>query len=62
MNLSEWIIVPQLIGFIFGVAGLIQMFFSPNKINGLDMYLTSSAEKNDLIFIGGSTFVVAEAI
>jgi hypothetical protein len=49
MNLSEWIIGPQLIGFACGLIGLVQIYFPPKKINGLDTYLTSSAEKNEQI-------------
>ena len=46
MNLSEWIIGPQLIGFILVLAGIIQLYFPPVKINGLDILFTPSEEKN----------------
>ncbi len=45
MKLSDWIMGPQLIGFVIGVAGLIQIYFPPRKIKGLDIHSTSSAEE-----------------
>ncbi len=49
MKLSDWIIGPQLIGFVFTLAGVIQIYFPPKKINGLDLYFTSSEETNKKI-------------
>ncbi len=49
MNLSGWIIGPQLVGFVLTLAALIQIYFPPKKINGLDLYFTSSEETNQKI-------------
>lgn len=49
MNLSEWIIGPHLPALVLGLIGLIQIYFPPKSINGIDLYLTSSPEKNEQI-------------
>jgi len=46
MNLPNWIIGPQLIGFILLLVGLLQVYFPPKKINHLYGYRTSSSMKN----------------
>ena len=46
MNLPNWIIGPQLIGFILLLVGLMQTYFPPKKINNLYGYRTSSSMKN----------------
>ena len=46
MNLPNWIIGPQLIGFILLLVGLMQVYFPPKKINNLYGYRTSSSMKN----------------
>ena len=46
MNRPNWIIGPQLIGFILLVIGLLQVYFPPKKINPLYGYRTSSSMKN----------------
>jgi uncharacterized membrane protein len=56
MNLSEWIIGPQVPALILGLVGLIQIYFPPKSINGLDLYLTSSPEKNEQIRVEAVRF------
>jgi uncharacterized membrane protein len=46
MNVSGWIIGPQLIGLIFLLVGLVQMRFQPPKINNYYGYRLPSAMKN----------------
>lgn len=46
MNAAQWLIGPQLIGFIFIIAGYIQKRFPPKKINLLYGYRMPSAMKN----------------
>lgn len=57
MSFSSWIIGPQLIGFIFSLVGLVMLVYPPKKINGLDIYLTSSVEKNKLILNEAKRFL-----
>ncbi|QJD96508.1 SdpI family protein [Mucilaginibacter robiniae] len=42
----NWIVGPQLIGFIILLAGLIQKRFPPKTINGLYGYRTASSMRN----------------
>ena len=57
MKLSDWIVGPQLPGFIIGVMGLIQIYFPPKSINGIDLYMTSSPEKNKQILAEVKLFI-----
>jgi uncharacterized membrane protein len=46
MNLSGWIIGPQLIGLIFFIAGSVTRWFPPKNINPMYGYRTNSSMKN----------------
>ncbi len=57
MRLSDWIIGPQILGFIIGLVGLIQLYFPFKRINGIDLYMTSSPEKNEQILAEVKWFI-----
>jgi uncharacterized membrane protein len=46
MHVENWLIGPQLIGFIFVIMGFIQKRFPPKRINSLYGYRMPSAMKN----------------
>ena len=46
-----------MIGFVLGMLGLIQIYFPPKRINGIDLYMTSSAEKNEQILAEARWFI-----
>ena len=46
-----------MIGFVLGILGLIQIYFPFKSINGLDLYMTSSADKNGQILAEAKWFI-----
>lgn len=46
-----------MIGFVLAILGLIQIYFPFKSINGIDLYMTSSAEKNEQILAEAKWFI-----
>lgn len=62
MNLTEWLIGPQLIGLIFIIIGFIQIRFPPKHINNLYGYRMPSAMKNQQTWDEANHFSARYAI
>lgn len=62
MDLLNWIIGPQLIGFIFIIAGYIQKRFPPKKINALYGYRMPSSMKNQKTWDEGNHYAAGYMI
>jgi uncharacterized membrane protein len=62
MNLTDWIVGPQLIGLIFIIVGFIQTRFPPKHINNLYGYRMPSAMKNQQTWDEANSFSARYAI